>query len=77
MGRDGEPDPDNYRFDGLHLSTQGYSVWRDIIRPRLLDELEAPHKSKALKSRSCHHDNYRPAPDALEFRVHARWRHPE
>lgn len=39
MGPDGEPDPDNYRFDGLHLSAQGYSVWRDIIRTRLLDEL--------------------------------------
>lgn len=47
MGRDGEPDPDNYRFDGLHLSTQGYSVWRDIIRTRLLDELEAP-QSKSV-----------------------------
>ena len=39
MGRDGEPDPDNYRFDRLHLSAQGYSIWRDIIRTRLLDEL--------------------------------------
>jgi lysophospholipase L1-like esterase len=41
MGHNGEPDPDNYRFDGLHLSTQGYSVWREIIRKRLLDEIGA------------------------------------
>jgi len=45
MGGNGEPDPDNYRFDGLHLSAQGYSVWRDIIRNRLLDELGAPRAS--------------------------------
>lgn len=39
MGADGEPDPDNYIFDGLHLSKRGYAIWRDIIRNRLLDEL--------------------------------------
>ena len=41
MGSNGEPDPDNYSFDGLHLSEQGYGVWREIIRTRLLDELGA------------------------------------
>jgi lysophospholipase L1-like esterase len=34
----GEPDPDNYMFDGLHLSESGYAIWRRIIRERLLDE---------------------------------------
>lgn len=42
LGSDGEPDSGNYRFDGLHLSAQGYSVWREIIRKRLLDELGVP-----------------------------------
>jgi lysophospholipase L1-like esterase len=46
MGPDGEPDPDNYRFDGLHLNAQGYSVWREIIRTRLLDELGAAAPSR-------------------------------
>ena len=41
MGSNGEPDPDNYRFDGLHLSDQGYAIWRKIIRQRLLDEIGA------------------------------------
>tara|TARA_R110002073_G_scaffold3509_8_gene23306 strand:- start:2541 stop:3485 length:945 start_codon:yes stop_codon:yes gene_type:complete len=41
LGSDGEPDPDNYRFDGLHLSAQGYAVWREIIRKHLLDEIGA------------------------------------
>jgi lysophospholipase L1-like esterase len=36
MNAEGEPDSDNYMFDGLHLSDQGYSVWTSIIRPRLL-----------------------------------------
>ncbi|MEZ5571099.1 MAG: GDSL-type esterase/lipase family protein [Halioglobus sp.] len=39
MAGNGEPDPDNYRFDGLHLNAQGYRHWRDIIRPRLMEDL--------------------------------------
>jgi lysophospholipase L1-like esterase len=39
MGDNGEPNPDNYIFDGLHLSDRGYSIWREIIRQRLLDDL--------------------------------------
>tara|TARA_R110002049_G_scaffold22455_9_gene80505 strand:- start:21 stop:755 length:735 start_codon:yes stop_codon:yes gene_type:complete len=42
MGSDGKPDPDNYRIDGLHLSAQGYSVWRESIRQRLLEKIGAP-----------------------------------
>ncbi len=42
LGSNGEPDPENYRFDGLHLSEQGYGVWRAMIRQRLLDEIGAP-----------------------------------
>lgn len=40
MGEDGEPLRDNYIFDGLHLSVQGYGIWTDIIRPRLLRDLD-------------------------------------
>lgn len=40
MDDTGEPDSDNYVFDGLHLSKQGYSIWRDIIRQRLLEDLD-------------------------------------
>ena len=36
---DGQPDRDNYIFDGLHLSDAGYAIWTDIIRSRLLDDL--------------------------------------
>jgi len=36
----GEPDPDNYLFDGLHLNARGYAIWTSIIRPRLLAELD-------------------------------------
>jgi lysophospholipase L1-like esterase len=39
LGSNGEPDGDNYIFDGLHLSKRGYAIWRDIIRKRLLGEL--------------------------------------
>ncbi|MEM1110978.1 MAG: GDSL-type esterase/lipase family protein [Pseudomonadota bacterium] len=36
LGDDGQPDPDNYRFDGLHLSDQGYAIWTRLIRPHVL-----------------------------------------
>ena len=36
MNAQGEPDSENYMFDGLHLSDHGYRVWTSIIRPRLL-----------------------------------------
>ena len=36
----GVPDPDNYIFDGLHLSKRGYSIWTEIIRGRLLQDLQ-------------------------------------
>ena len=39
---DGEPNPDYYVLDGLHLSEPGYQVWRNIIRDRLLSDLGAP-----------------------------------
>ena len=38
LGEGGEPDPENYVFDGLHLSERGYRVWTSIIRPRLLQD---------------------------------------
>jgi lysophospholipase L1-like esterase len=37
MDAAGAPDPDNYVFDGLHLSDRGYAAWTLIIRERLLD----------------------------------------
>jgi lysophospholipase L1-like esterase len=39
MGNDGEPNPENYIIDGLHLNKQGYEIWREIIRTQLASEL--------------------------------------
>lgn len=36
LGDNGEPDPDNYLMDRLHLSELGYAKWTEIIRGRLL-----------------------------------------
>jgi hypothetical protein len=41
MDGKGEPNPDNYFIDGLHLSQRGYDIWGKIIRARLLGDLEA------------------------------------
>jgi lysophospholipase L1-like esterase len=35
----GEPDPDNYVSDKLHLSAKGYDIWAEIIRSRLFADL--------------------------------------
>lgn len=40
LGANGEPDPENYVFDGLHLSAQGYAIWTSIIKPQLLAQLD-------------------------------------
>lgn len=39
LGEDGKPDPDNYRFDRLHLSERGYAIWTGVIRTRLMQDL--------------------------------------
>jgi hypothetical protein len=39
LAEDGEPDADNYMFDGVHLSAQGYAIWTEIIRTRLMEDL--------------------------------------
>ena len=38
----GEPNPDNYVLDRLHLSTKGYDIWAEIIRSRLFSDLDLP-----------------------------------
>ncbi len=38
LGDDGLPNPQNYIFDGLHLSEKGYKIWTSIIKPRLVED---------------------------------------
>lgn len=49
LGRDGVPDPENYIFDGLHLSDKGYKIWTGIIKPRLLADVPASEKQLPLQ----------------------------
>lgn len=35
----GVPDENNYVFDRLHLSEQGYAIWAEIIRSRIFSDL--------------------------------------
>lgn len=35
LGPDGKPRPELLRKDGLHLTREGYEVWRDVVRPAL------------------------------------------
>lgn len=35
----GVPDHNNYVFDRLHLSEQGYAIWAEIIRSRIFSDL--------------------------------------
>ena len=39
LGENGQPDPENYRLDKLHLSDEGYAIWTEIIRTRLMRDL--------------------------------------
>ena len=41
LGEDNQPRPDLFAPDGLHLNELGYQLWRDAVRPVLLEaELE-------------------------------------
>ncbi len=41
LGADGEPRPEIFVFDGLHLNAEGYALWTAVIRPRLLADWQA------------------------------------
>lgn len=36
LGPDGSPAADFFRFDGLHLSAEGYAAWTKVVKPALL-----------------------------------------
>lgn len=36
LGEDGEPRPELFALDGLHLSDEGYALWTGIVKPALL-----------------------------------------
>lgn len=36
LGPDGQPRPDIYRADRLHMNATGYAIWNDAVRPYLL-----------------------------------------
>jgi lysophospholipase L1-like esterase len=40
LGPDGQPLPDIYVADKLHLNAQGYRLWTEIIRPRVEAEMK-------------------------------------
>ncbi len=42
LGPDGTPRDDLFRFDGLHLSDEGYRAWTAVIKPQLLATLATP-----------------------------------
>ena len=45
LGEDNQPRPDLFAPDGLHLNELGYQLWRDAVRPVLLEaELEFEYR---------------------------------
>ena len=36
LGADGEPRPELFIADGLHMSAEGYALWTTILKPVLL-----------------------------------------
>lgn len=44
----GEPNPDNYIWDGLHLSEKGYAIWTGIIKPHVIQYAAQKAVSEAI-----------------------------
>jgi hypothetical protein len=40
LDADGQPRDELFVFDGLHLNSSGYALWTDVVRTRLLADLE-------------------------------------
>lgn len=38
LGPDGKPRPDIFQRDKLHMNRKGYEIWRDTVRPVLLEK---------------------------------------
>jgi lysophospholipase L1-like esterase len=36
LGADGEPRPELFIVDGLHMSAEGYALWTTVLKPVLL-----------------------------------------
>jgi lysophospholipase L1-like esterase len=36
LGTDGNPMPDIFIGDNLHMNAKGYAIWRELIEPHLL-----------------------------------------
>lgn len=36
LGEDGEPKPNIFKEDGLHMNAKGYAIWKEIIAPYLV-----------------------------------------
>jgi lysophospholipase L1-like esterase len=36
LGEDGQPRPEIFKEDGLHMNRAGYVIWRDALRPLLM-----------------------------------------
>ena len=45
LGEDGKPLPEIFVADNLHMNDAGYDIWRDVVRPIVL-EAEAAHEPK-------------------------------
>ena len=42
LGPDGQPKPDIFVDDGLHMNPKGYAIWRAIVGPHLATKLRQP-----------------------------------
>lgn len=45
LGEDGKPLPDIFFADNLHMNGAGYDIWRDVVRP-IVVQAEAAHEPK-------------------------------
>ena len=43
LGEDGKPLPEIFVADNLHMNDAGYDIWRDTVRP-IIVEAELPHE---------------------------------
>ena len=48
LGDDGEPRPEIFVADNLHMNGAGYDIWRDVVRPHPREGRDCPRAAMTL-----------------------------
>ena len=70
LAADGQPEPELYREDKLHLTAEGYRVWKTLLEPAIQ---KATHPVQRLFRGSCSLDLWERTGSACGLPLYDLW----